>query len=523
MFKILVADDERFIRKGIISMLSKNLTVEVSCVEASNGIEALEQSRLETPSLIITDISMPGLNGLDFIAALKEQNVNTPVIILSGYENFDYAKSAIKLGVKEYMMKPIKKQEFVTLIQGYIDDIQEAQRKNEKEIIRRIENEKAMKRLKHDFLVGLLNCTTSEDAKQYLKQLQDIGMTFQSKLYTCVAVQYQITHQSQDYMDFAVKNIMDEFMSMEGEGDFLENVEYRPGTVVVIFESSRRELLREPKKKLMRRAVQLIREYCKTESYAGIGDVAFDAVHLHTALEHAMTAVEYKILEDADSVCVYEESKNGRKAKPANIKEMLRPIDQANVFEILDAFQGLYMEERKKKDITILKDEYTQVQEYISRQLGKRQLESRVWDEKYKLFSECWSIQELKQEIKERIEMITDTKRDIGTGNVKLLEQIRAFVDEHITEELDLNSVAEKFNRTPGYVSTLFKKYVEGGFNSYLTKERIEIAKKLLTDMSVSIQEVSELCGYNNSKYFSVVFKKMTGETPRGYREKFMK
>lgn len=523
MFKILVADDERFIRKGIISMLSRNLKVEVSCVEASNGIEALEQSKLETPSLIITDISMPGLNGLDFIAALKEQNVNTPVIILSGYENFDYAKSAIKLGVKEYMMKPIKKQEFVELIQGYIDDIQESQRKNEKEIISRIETEKAMKRLKHDFLVGLLNCTTSEESKRYLKQLQDIGMTFESKLYTCAAVQYQITSQSQDYMDFAVKNILDEFMNMEGEGEFLENVEYGPGVVVVIFESSSRELLREPKKKLMRRAVQLIKEYCKTEAFAGLGDVAFDAVHLHAALEHAMTAAEYKILGDGDSVCVYEASRTKKCAKVRNIKEMLRPLDQANVFEVLDAFQGLYIEERKLKEVSVLKEEYTQVQEYVSRQLAKRHLDAKIWDERYRHFFECWTIQELKQEIKERMEMAADTKKDSGSGNVQLLEQIRAYVDEHITEELDLNNVADKFNRTPGYVSTLFKKYVEGGFNSYLTKERIEIAKKLLADSSVSIQEVSEMSGYNNSKYFSVVFKKMTGETPRGYREKFMK
>lgn len=523
MFKILVADDERFIRKGIIAILSKNLTVEVSCVEASNGIEALEQSKLETPDLIITDISMPGLNGLDFISALKEENVNTPVIILSGYENFDYAKSAIKLGVKEYVMKPVKKQEFIQLIQGYIDNIQEAQRKNEREIIRRIETEKAMKRLKHDFLVGLLNCTTSSDAKQYLKQLGEIGMTFESKLYTCAAVQYQITDQSQDYMDFAVKNILDEFLNMEGEGEFFENVEYRPGMVVVIFESSSQELLKEPKKKLMRQAAQLIREYCKTEAYVGLGDIAYDAVHLHTALSHAMTAAQSKILESGDSVCVYEEAQESRKPEHRNIIEKLRPIDAVNLFDVLDLFQELYLEERRSKETSVLKEEYTEVQEYISRQMMKRHPESAQWAEKYKAFYNCWSIQELKQEVKERLEMAAEAKKDAGVGNVQLLEQIRSYVDEHITEEIDLNSVAARFNRTPGYVSTMFKKYVEGGFNTYLTKERIEIAKKLLADSSVSIQEVSDLCGYNNSKYFSVVFKKMTGETPRGYREKYAK
>ena len=102
------------------------------------------------------------------------------------------------------------------------------------------------------------------------------------------------------------------------------------------------------------------------------------------------------------------------------------------------------------------------------------------------------------------------------------MRQMLDFVDEHITEELDLNTVAEKFHRTSGYVSTLFKKYTSGGFSAYLTGERIKIARKLLEDSSIPIQEIGELCGYNNPKYFSVVFKKVTGETPRGYREKLI-
>ena len=122
MFKLLIADDEQFIRKGIISILKKNLTEEIQCIEAANGQDALMKAREMALNLIITDISMPGCDGLEFIRQLREENKMIPIVILSGYDNFEYAQKAIRLGVKEYIMKPIKKQEFITLIQEYIDD-----------------------------------------------------------------------------------------------------------------------------------------------------------------------------------------------------------------------------------------------------------------------------------------------------------------------------------------------------------------------------------------------------------------
>ena len=116
MFKLLIADDEQFIRKGIISILKKNLTEEIQCIEAANGQDALMKAREMALNLIITDISMPGCDGLEFIRQLREENKMIPIVILSGYDNFEYAQKAIRLGVKEYIMKPIKKQEFITLI-----------------------------------------------------------------------------------------------------------------------------------------------------------------------------------------------------------------------------------------------------------------------------------------------------------------------------------------------------------------------------------------------------------------------
>lgn len=512
MFKILVADDEKFIRKGIVSILSKNLPEEVQCFEASSGLEALESAKENRPDLIVTDISMPGISGLEFIAQLKELDVDTPVIILSGYANFEYAKRAIKLGVKEYVMKPIKKQEFVDLIKGYMDDIRLAEKRNSEETVRQIENRRVMQKLKRDFLVGLLKCTNSSEANQYLVQLKDVGMTFEARLYTCAVIQYRVTEENREYIDFAVKNVADEYIGMQADEEFVANVVYTPGQLVTIFEGSSREALKEPKKKIMRQAVRLIREYCKTDAYAGVGEVAYDSLHLHKAMEYAVTAADFKVFGDGDCVKVYEEIKDGAKAKPRHLAQLLK--GNIDMFAVLDGLQQIFTEAGKKEDVESLRREYEELQDALDR---------KGWSA-HKTFSECFTLSELKQELKKRMEHLENAdSADLGVSNLKLMNDIRAYVDEHITEELDLNVVAEVFNRTPGYISTLFKKYEEGGFNNYINKERIEIAKKLLADRNIAIREIGEMCGYNNSKYFSVVFKKMTGDTPRSYRDKMLK
>lgn len=183
MFRLLIADDEQFIRKGIISILKKNLTEKIQCIEAANGQEALEKAKETAFNLIITDISMPGCDGLEFIRQIREENKSIPVFILSGYDNFEYAQKAIRLGVSEYIMKPIKKQEFIALVQEYIDDIRKQKARTIQELNRKMENERIMKRLKHDFLLGFLKCPSSIEAERYLIQLKELGMEFESKLY----------------------------------------------------------------------------------------------------------------------------------------------------------------------------------------------------------------------------------------------------------------------------------------------------------------------------------------------------
>lgn len=525
MFKILVADDEKFIRKGIITILQRDLKEEVTCLEARNGIEALKIAENESPNLIITDINMPGYNGLEFIEKLKRTDSKSTVIILSGYENFEYARNAIKLGVKEYILKPIKKQEFLELINQYVTNIKSVENRTKEEIIRNIENNKIMGQLKHDFLVGLLNCANSEEANNYLMKLKSVGMTFQSMLYACAVVQYKINQENEDYIDFAIANILEEYLNIAQDKENVFVVRYEHGKAVVIFEGMEQRSLQEMNKKLLRKAGSLLKEYCHTEVFIGLGDISYDSIHLYKSLKHALEAVDLKIYQGGDCIEMYSELPKGPEYESLKIEKLLKPLENINSIQTANIFEFLVKEKKSLGALNTIKNAYKEFQYVIYNQIGHYSYLENKPVKSLKVFSDFWSLSELKTEVRECIEEVQKIITDGNTviSNKKLMAEIIRYIQENITSELDLNIVARQFSRTPGYISALFKKVTKGGFNTYITHERIKIAKRLLEDSTVSIQEVGELCGYPNPKYFSVVFKKIAGESPKVYREKMMK
>jgi len=511
MFKILIADDELFIRKGILSILERNLDETLKCIEAKNGIEALEKIEKETPDLIITDISMPGCNGLEFVKKMNERNINTNVIILTGYENFEYAKKAIKLGIKEYVIKPIKKNEFIDLIKQYITDIQQQKLKSQEEIERKIENKRIVEGVKKDFLVGLLRCSNNREASQYIQQLKSLKVNLEPQLCTCVVFQYQINPENQEYMDFLVKNILDEYLNLESEG-FVLNVNLEAGKLISIFKTGTISSENEERKKIIRKAARLIREYGQVRVFAGCGDIALDFEHLNGVLRHALQAVDFKIFDRGDILCFYDEIEAGQKI------EMDERTDLGNILDISSELNQIYTAGQTQAVMDALRTRYDKVLEYIKNRLARKASVQERQAPVCKEFSMCWSLDEMKRELKQGLDKLENLNDEPGDINAQLMERVVQYVDENITRELDLNMIAKEFSRSPGYISTMFKRYVEGGFNSYITEKRIEIAKNLLKDINTPIQEVAEACGYYNTKYFSVVFKKHVGRTPREYR-----
>lgn len=522
MFKILIADDERIIRQGIISILRRELQEEMEFHEASNGMEALQKAKKENPNLIITDIRMPGCSGLEFIQQLSVINNKVTVIILSGYENFEYAKEAMKYGVKEYITKPFKKQEFLELIKGYVNGIIQEEDRDKENIVKSLGNKRVISNMKSEVLINLLNSENSSEARIYYNKMKSLGINFNSSLLVCAVIQYEINPANEDYIDFALQNILDEYLHAEGRQKNIYSVNYTLGSIAVIYEGNEQNSGKKQLIHLLQRVSKLVEEYYKLKVFIGLGDVVHDPYHLHQSMAHALLAASSKIYETGEELVDYDLLPNGPEYKPIEIERLLKPLEEANAILVANAFDPILKEKKSKSAIMTIQKAYEQFRSSIYSRVSYLEYINEEQLPKVKEFHSLWSFATMKREIRDVLENLQEARERSGKDihSIRILNQVLLYINDHITEELDLNTVAEHFSRTPGYISTLFNKSVDIGFNNYITNERIKIAKRLLEDSSIPIQEVGQLCGYPNSKYFSVVFKKVTGESPSNYRDK---
>lgn len=516
MFRILVADDEKVIRRGIIAILQRGLKKEIEYIEASNGLEALNITKQHHVNLVITDICMPLCNGLEFVSKLKKNREDMTVIVLSGYENFEYAKQAIKLGIKDYVMKPVNKPEFLGIIENCIAVIENKQIASMQAFKKRVENDEIIGNVKMESLIQLLK---NQDIKKYLDKLKMFGISFQSSLYVCAVIEYKRNTNNEGYVDFAVENILDEYLKEHGIERTIM-VKYSAGCLAIIFGGMDQQKIHK-NKRMLAEAVALVRKICNMQAVVGIGDMVYELKDLHRSFKDALEAADFKIYDTKELLFLYDELKQGRQYESLKLEHITENLDMQSEIGVLNIFEILFKEPKSKNAMDMIRKSYNELLEIAEDKLKNINNNNQEQIVNFQKFQNFWSFFELRREIQSIVKYVNSMLDEYGEiNNSRLIQEIINYIICHATEDIDLNFLAEKFSKTPGYISTLFKQGSNIGFNEFITKERIKIAKNLLKDEAVSIQQVGKLCGYYNPKYFSVVFKKVTGMSPKIYRER---
>lgn len=502
MFRILVADDEKVTRRGIVAMLQRGLKEEIECLEAGNGQEALEIAKRTMLHLIVTDICMPLLSGLEFVQELQKTDPETTVIIISGYENFEFAKQAVHLGVKDYILKPVNKEVFLQLVEKCLADIQKKQMAARQFYLEKQQNEKIMDSIKKESFLELLS---GSRVQEQLRRLASFGVQMNAPFLQCAVVEYEIAAELDEVIEFAVENMVDEILKKYFEGWFL-SIPHHRGSLAVIFQMEEMEQEKAVNKALLE-AVWAIEKYTRIKSVAGIGRFVFESDNISASFAESKFAADFKIYDEKHKLYVYSELPFGTDAGEASFKNSLPFPSVMEEKEILSYFNRLFRMQKSKEVMKNLQEMYRGLYDRATEHIPD-----------CRSFSQLWSPFELRREVGRMVQCLKDVQ-ETGEENSQLIQEIIRFTVKHVTEDIDLNYIAERFGKTPGYVGMLFRKGAGCGFNEFVTGERIRAAKKLLKDPAVSVQRVGELCGYYNPKYFSVVFKKVTGMSPKTYQK----
>ncbi len=526
MLKVIIADDEERICKLIHALVDwESLSMEVVAT-AHNGPEVLELVEKYSIDLLITDIRMPGMSGLDVIQTLKKEKPEMEIIIISGYAHFEYAKAAISYGVGNYLLKPINKTELISTLEKVRDGIlnKRAIEENTNQLIQK--NEKDIKRIQRLLIDYLLEQKCKNMNLEELNEEYHLHMhpgCFQAFWLKMDGLTKDITPNGMGIVMGKVEQLLEKSL----EPVCIEMVITHKSTSCIGIINYDTDKQGEVKQILKKCLAQL--EYEKTL----YGDVTFtmsisaginNTDNLVDILNEVELIIKERILRGTGKIL--EKIVIEKKVRDQNILETyLRMITQAIEFRSPEESEStirFMMEEIKKsKDLhgyEILDIVHSCGNLFLSQiNVENRQECLLHFDERCE---QCRNVEELFTILKElQDDHIRRLQKQYEDDVNRPIRQAKQYIQNHYSEPISLETVSEIVGLSPAYFSTLFKKYEKEGFAKYLINVRIEQAKIILRETNMSVSEVCKKVGYNDLKHFNHTFEKMTGVKPATYRK----
>lgn len=495
MFRVLIVDDEPFIRLGLKKMINWEDEGFSIIGEARNGIEALNILNIEKVDLVITDISMPKMDGISFVNELRKYDQNIKVVFLTGYREFEYAKQGISLGVKEYLLKPINPNELLNLLKN-IKDLLEKELKIEK-ILDEISNKDII-----DIIQGKSKDTDILNKyfdKKYINvcKAEIDNFDYIAEKWIKSGEYYNKIKYIKDNIEIRIEN---NFKFLEGE----------LGNYYLLFQSDSNNI------DLLEGQTSIVLDDIKIKIIVGEW-VSLQEIYL-SYKSIKMNSQDYQIKQSKSVVGISE-------IIPREVEEKL--IDyviegNSNVFNIVELIinniksedadtyiVAIALQNVIEKIVTKMKSEYG----YISK-LFLYDNYDKIYKNKYENNEQI--IGDFKEIIEEFLNLFGNFKVGYKGG---IIRQACQYVVKNIDNDVSLANVSNELNISKNYFCALFKSETGENFLTFVTRTKMERAKVLLKNDNMKVYEVCDYLGYNDTTYFTRIFKKYSNMTPYEYKK----
>lgn len=530
-YKVFLVEDEIVAREGIRDNVEWKAAGFEFCGEAPDGEIALPLIEKTQPDLLITDIKMPFMDGLQLCRIVKEQMPWVKIIILSGHDEFDYAQSAIKLGVSDYLLKPISATEIqkVLLRLAVVLD----QEKEEREKLKVLQNQvKAMLALQRERLLLRL-VVGGFSSSDVVEQCHQVGLDIIAPYYLVILIKVDLYarngrldlqkyHHIQNNISALVNGYAGVFFTQKSVEELL-----------LIMNGEQPEQLEQDGAFLARLLKQDIEEGLGCQVTVGMGTVERRLTDIALSFAEALTATKKVagsgVAVAGSAVALAPQSPEGQ--RPESLKLEQSAIEQqlkSGRMEEFDTFFESHLREVSEAALhsTLIKHYlfveviFTAVQ-FIT-DLGGDGLEViPVTSHIEPFLANIHTIDQMREAIREIFSAaLTFRNNQTQYEKSRLIFQAKDFIDAHFTDpDLLLTEVAARVNLSPSHFSVIFGRETGESFKDYLTRIRIERAKELLRTTNMKCSEVAYHSGYNDPHYFSFVFRKNTGLPPQQFRQ----
>lgn len=508
MARLLIVDDEQIERDGLKAILQKGFP-DLVIEQAKNGRIALQMAEQLKPDLILMDIKMPGLNGLEAIELIKSVHPHSKFIMVTAYDTFDYARQAIKLGVRDYLIKPSKASEIISTVGKVLEEIEEERKSAQERMQQQVKLNKALSVVEADIVTQLLFDHVHEvhlDELVGFLQIQPTSETFVMTVMIPPGKEYLYT-------------------------DLKEKIR-RTGTAWVGALDSRQLPLivfRDSAKTYRAQAVSLARDILTTAAggaqegwFIGIGNPYPEMEQIRCSYQEALKAsmnvslpVKYRLFAD---VPVLEEEGGWQPLKEEQILEHLRLGEWASIRG--DVLSLIRTCEQESIDLLQAQQRVLEMLWMITRVLDEIGVDVTT-----PYFSmQARDYRQLHAETGLLLDsMLHAYEQYPEQMELDVVQAIKQYIKEHSQEDISLTTIGQMVGRSPFYISKMFKEQLGMNYIDYLTDCRIDKAKKLmLADAEKSLKEITFEVGYHDPNYFSKVFKKVCGISPSEFRKSLL-
>lgn len=534
--KVFLVEDEMVIRRGIKNSIDWEKEGYIFCGEASDGELAYPMIIKEKPDILITDIRMPFMDGLELCKLVKKELPNIKILILSGYDEFDYAKEAIRLGVTEYLLKPISSGKLLEALNWVSESIR--REKEDKDLVRkymeemRENTEHEKQKFFEQMIAGNLSMADAlETGKKY-------EMSLSAGMYNLLLFRFTLGEENRKSgellgeAEYAIEKLTER---LEYVFEFQRGVE---GWAFLLM-ADNEEQMSERVKELSKDLEEIMKNYSTIAYFGGIGWPVARLRELEESFREAERALAARFTMELNRIISVEDIRMAQNVDTLDdieitsfgeiekTRTMLEKFLNNGAEDEIDEFVDVYINELPEENLKsvlmrqyIIMDAYIVMMSFCEKIEG---IEGEMQAQSEELKNSMKTIQTL-EEIKNYIRMLL--KKIIGVRDTisgrRYSDIIEIAKDQirktYMSDEISLNTIAAEVGMSPSYFSSIFSKEMGKTFVEYLTEIRMDRAKELLMCSSMKTSEIGYEVGYKDPHYFSYIFKKTQNCTPKEFR-----
>lgn len=526
MLKIVIVDDEQIVLDGIKIVLEaadKGWQVEGT---AMNGVQGLSEIRRIKPDIVITDIKMPDMDGLEMSRILRGEFPDIVVFVFSGYAEFNLAQKAIDLGVYNYLLKPMNYEEIYAALEKAEEFIEERRRF-------RLEQEEQIKKLKasipilkEKLLLDLMHGTISTNDGVFYR-LKYLNLSIQNAFFAVLKIDdFDLITRDYNIEDkylllFAVRNITEEICSENCQEFFVVNDSDDSLCIIVNNQKNDKRFIMYLCEEIREKISTFLR---KTVSI-GIGRFVERLGGIQLAYSDCLTAIQGSLFNSKNVTVHIEEVLENISPAAYSIameKSLINAVKSGDLKLSLTEFD-IIVKHLNTSSLEYIKRVCYEMYVALNRSLYESGINTEeILKDKYDLYSSlatCTNPQEVFMLVSSVFELLAKSVLNQKQNHrTKIIGEVIKYIEDNYSNNVSLKEASEKVYLNINYLSEIFRAEKGENFTEYLKKFRVRKAVELLSRMDLKIYQISEMVGYSDPKHFSQVFKEITGVSPKDYK-----